>query len=365
MRVENAYHQSGLVVWQRCPRRFWFQHVADVEPDYAATGYAAPLGVAGHAGCQVVLQDPDAPRQRVLDAMLAAFEDDLARGQERGRTYDPEQVQRALERLETEHLDMVLRLGLDPRVRAIEWTHTELAFEWSDVHGRAFVGTVDAIGRAREYVAGFGVDGRDPVDLLPGEWVLVDWKFGRELDLTRVAMSLNLQLAYYALGVARLFPGRRFRPFLGVMRDLASSQRPTDDAGQVIPKAIEELNPAYLQAFTGDKPVTDELRKAAERSRRRFRTEKGKPIPKRIRTPNPAWEAAAQGPKGPVFHEARLAWEVVRPTIVQTIHEIEIAGRQGEENAYPARGPVTGACRFCPFHRQCTARLTQPNQKTQ
>ena len=74
--VAGPYHQSRLVLWQRCPRRYWFQHVARVEPDYAAAGYAGPLGVAGHVGCQLVLRQPDAGREHVLEAMLGAFEEE-------------------------------------------------------------------------------------------------------------------------------------------------------------------------------------------------------------------------------------------------------------------------------------------------
>ncbi|HBP17945.1 MAG TPA: hypothetical protein DEA08_09140 [Planctomycetes bacterium] len=353
--VAGPYHQSRLVLWQRCPRRYWFQHVAQVEPDYAVTGYAGPLGVAGHVGCQLVLRDPAADREEILEAMLGAFEEELAKGQSQGRTYDPEQTERALERLETEHVEFVLKLAQDPRVRAIDWSHTELPFEWTDQHGRVFRGTVDAIGRAREYVPGFSVLGRERVDLEPGEWVLVDWKFGRELELTRVGLSLNPQLAFYSLAAAKLFPGRRFRTCLGALRDLASSQRPTDAEGQAIPKTLEELNPAYVEAFTGGQPITDELRARAEKSRRRFRRD-GVNVPKRIKRTNPAWEAARNEPKGPLFHEAQIAWNVVAPTLRQTIHEIEIAGRDGGEEAFPARGPVTGGCRFCPFHRECVAR---------
>ena len=345
------HHQSGLKLWQQCPRQFWFQKVAKRDPDHAATGYAGPLGTAGHAGCQLVLGDPEASRERVLEVMLGAFEDTLAKGQGEGRTYDPDQAERALERLESEHLEYVLRLAKDPRVRAIDWTHTELPFEWTDQHGRIFRGTVDAIGQAREYVEGFAVVGREAVDLEPGEWVLVDWKFGQELELSRVGLSLNLQLAFYSLAATRRFPGRRLRTCLGVMRDLATSQRPTDDDGCSIPKTLEELNPAYVEAFVGGQPITSELRAAAERSRRRFRQGNAN-VPKRIKRTNPAWEAASARPKGPLFHESRIAWDVVAPTIRQTIHEIEIAGRDGPE-AFPARGPVTGACRFCPYHRQC------------
>ncbi|HBP23610.1 MAG TPA: hypothetical protein DEA08_38260 [Planctomycetes bacterium] len=353
--ASSPHHQSGLVLWQRCPRQYWFQQVAKLLPDYATTGYAGPLGVAGHVGCQVVLRDHAASRARVLDAMLEAFEAELAKGQEQGRTYDPDQTGRALERLEQEHLELVLRLAQDRRVHAIEWAHTELPFEWQDQHGRVFRGTVDALGRATDYVEGFSVFGREPLDLEPGDWVIVDWKFGRELELSRVGLSLNVQLAFYSVAASKRFPGRRFRACLGVLRELASSQRPTDADGQPIPKTLEELNPAYVEAFAGGQPITNELRARAEKSRRRFRRDNAN-VPKRIKRTNPVWEAARDAPKGPLFHEARIAWDVVAPTLRQTIHEIEIARRDGGEGAFPARGPVTGACRLCPYHRQCVAR---------
>ena len=350
--AQRAYHQSRLVLWQRCPRQFWFRHVAQLKPDYALTGYAAPLGVAGHVGCQLVLREPDAPRPQVLEAMLEAFEEELAKGQAEGRTYDPDHTERALERLEGEHLELVLRLAQDPRVRAIDWLHTELPFAWSDPHGRSFRGTLDAIGRARDYIPGFAAFGRERLDLEPGEYVLVDWKFGKELELSRVGLALNLQLAFYSLAAARRFPRRRLRACLGVLRDLASSQRPLDAEGRPIPKTLEELNPAYLEAFAAGAPLTPELVQAAEQSRRRFR-QAGANLPKRIKRRNPAWEAARAKPKGPLFHHARIAWEVAAPTIRQTIHEVELAERAGEEEAFPARGPVTGACRFCPYASRC------------
>src|SRR5690606_39276155 len=116
-------------------------------------------------------------REQVRDAMFAAFEEALVQGQEQGQVFPPEGVEHALDRLESEDLELVLALGRDPRVRAVEWAAVESPFEWTDPAGRTYAGTIDALGRAREHIEAFGAQGRQPVAVAPGERVLVDWKF--------------------------------------------------------------------------------------------------------------------------------------------------------------------------------------------
>ena len=350
---QRSYHQSVLADWQRCPRQVWFSDVLGLAGDPLSAGFAAPLGTAGHAGVRQVLADPAASADAVLATMLAAFDAALARGQEQGRVYGPDQVGGAMAKLETEYLDLVLRLGADERVRKVRWTHLEHKFAWFDDHGRRHAGRIDGVGVARERIPSFGRRDGEPADVEAGEWLLVDWKFGRTLDLTPLALSLNQQLAFYAFAAARIFPGHQLRAFVGALRDLGPNLRPTSADGSTIPKTLEELNPAYVEAFADGRPIDDELRDEAERSLRRFKDAQGNPLPKRLRRANPLWEERAAEPRGPLFHEARIAWSVVRPAIRQTIREIERAMADGGEEAFPARGPATQACPTCPFRARC------------
>lgn len=345
-----SYDPTGLALWQRCPRRFWFERVCGAEPDHALTGFAAPLGVAGHAGVALVLERPHAPRDAVREHMLEAFALDLRRGQAAGRSWDPEGVDRALDRLEGEYLELVLRLGADERVRAIEWTEVESRVEWLDPQGRLFSARLNALGRVRSGIPAFGRRGDLLVGLSPGTWVVVDWRFGQRLDLTPTALALDLRLAFWLRGLERRGGPHPTRAFVGAVRDLAPRLVHRDEAGDVIPRTLEELNPDYVRALAAGRLVDAALLAEAEASRRRFRG-----VPKRLRRTNPAWAARAGEPRGALFHEADLAWSVVRPALGRAVLEIEAAAASGREDAYPARGAENGACAACPFRGQCLA----------
>lgn len=351
MKELPSFDATGLALWQRCPRRFWFERVRRDVADHALTAFAAPLGVAGHAGIAFVLREPGAPRDEVLARMLAAFDQELRDGQARGRSYDPETVERALERLGSEYLDLVQRLTTDPRIRKIEWPELDTRFEWLDRRGRRFTSRVNAIGRVVEPIPGFGRNGWDAVDVAAGTWIVVDWRFGQRLDLSATALGLNLQMAVWLSGL-EWRAARSFRAFVGAVRDLAPRRVIREEDGTLIQRTLEELNPDYVRAVAEGRPIGPAVLAEAEFSRRRFVSD-GQVIPKRIRRANPDWLARSQEPRGPLFHEAEIAWSVMGHTIERTIEEIEAADRSGREEAYPARGPETQACFSCPFRGQC------------
>lgn len=348
-----SHDATGLALWHRCPRRYWFERVRRATPDHALTGFAGPLGVAGHAGIALALGRVEASRDDLLEGMLGAFDAELARGQAAGRSYDPETVERALERLEGEYLDLVLRLRADERVRKIEWPELESRFEWLDRRGRRFTARINAVGRVLEPIPAFGQRGQETVDLLPGSWIVVDWRFGQRQDVSPTALGLNLQLAVWLRGLEWRGTARPFRAFVGAVRDLVPRRVIRDQAGALVPRMVEALNPDYVRALADGRVIGPAVLAEAEHSRRRFVVD-GQPIKKRIRQANPDWTARSNEPRGPLFHEAAIVWPVMRPAIERTLEEVEAAARSGRgEEAYPARGPETQACVSCPFRDQC------------
>ena len=348
----RTYDHGALALWQACPRRFWFQEVERARPDPVLVSFSEPLRLAGQAGVGMVLLQPDAGRGELRRHMLAAFEAELHRAEAAGQVFDPERVEGALEKLEDDLLELVLLLGQDERVRAIEWTGAGARFEWLDGQGRRFVGDAGQIGLVKQPVPAFGDRQGEPADLEPGTTVVVHWRFGSDVDVTPVALALHLPLGCDLRGFEISHPGRVFRGFVAALRDLRPRKVLKDDQGRVVPRYLEELNPDWLRAFAGGDPITPALVVEAETSRRRF-TSGGLTIPKRVRRPNPAWEAAAAEPRGPLFHEAVIARDVLGPTIAATVREIEAAAAVGSADAYPARGPLTRACHSCPFRLRC------------
>lgn len=347
-----SHDATGISLWHRCPRRFWFERVRKAVPDHALVGYAAPLGVAAHAGVALALGRPDASKGQVQERMLAAFDEELRAGQSAGRSYDPEGVQLALDRLESEYLDLVLRLRADERVRKIEWTELERKVEWLDRRGRRFTARINAVGRVLHAMPAFGRCGWELADLKVGDWIVVDWRFGRRVDLSATALRLNLQLGLWLRGL-EWRAATPFRAFVGAVRDLLPPRTVRDESGSRLPRQLETINPDYVRALADGRPVDAALLAEAERSRRRFVVD-GQPIKKRLRRPNPAWTARAEDPRGPLFHEAAVVWPVVKQTIERATREIEAAAAAGErEEDYPARGPETQACHGCPFRAQC------------
>lgn len=343
--MSGALCPTGLTLWERCPRRFFFTHVAR-ESEEAPIAYGALLGVAAHAGLKVLLLEPDAARGRVREALWNAFEAEGRRAQERGRFHVEPDVDRALDRLEGEVLDLVLRLGNDERVRAIDWTHTDARVDWEQ-DGRLLGCRLDAAGVAREQLL-VAADGEQVV-IEPGTRLLVDWKFGKRVDTSRLGLALNVQAAFYGLAGARLFPGESTRQLVVAARELLA-RRPSNARGRPLARTLRELNPAYLAALVPGAPVTESIRAEAQASRRRFTG-----IPKYVDRPNPAYAEQEGRPRGSAFHVARTAWPVVRTRLDAAVLELEIARRAGEESAFAARGAATGACHQCPFRRRCSA----------
>lgn len=350
----RSHDATGVSLWQRCPRRFWFERVREARPAHGLCSFSAPLGIAAHAGLALALGDPAADAERVRARMLDTLQAEIVRSTPAGQ----EDLLGAFARLDREHLELVLRVRNDERVRKVEWTALERAVEWRDARGRRFAARVNAIGRVKEPIPGFGRQGERVVDLTPGTWIVVDWRFGRRTNVSPTNLALNLQLAFW-LRALEQERGERFRAFVAAARDLVPPVIVKDEAGKTVPRQLEELNPEYLAALAGERPVDQDLVTEAEASRRRFARD-GRPIPKRLRRQNPAWEALASRPRGPLFHEAEIAWPVVRPAIGRAVLEIEAAALSGREDAYPARGPETFACGTCPFRDRCLAGTASP-----
>lgn len=274
----GAFDHRALALWQVCPRRFLFQEVERARPDSVPRPFAGPLEVAGQAGVGMVLMNPWATRAAVRRHMRAGFESALRLAEATGPVHDPDRLDDALATLEGERLELVLELARDERVRRIEWTGFEARFEWHDAQGRRFAGDVGQIGLVKEPIAGFGRRQGEPTDLAPGTRVVVDWRFGSDVDLSPVGLALHLPLGFDLLGLNRCHAGPVYRGFVGALR----------------PEA-----------------------------------------------------------RGPDFHEAQVAWDVLGPTIARTVEEIEAAAASGSPDAYPARGPLSRGCFTCPFRQRC------------
>lgn len=353
-----AWHQSSVATMLQCPERFRLRYVEQVEADHRAANYAAQLGTADHAGIEHILHRVQAgeetERQPLLDAVMAGFEEAVARATERGASFDPDDLDRALERLEGERLERLLLLAADPRLRAIDWRGIEWRFKFRERRGRLWQGTLDAWGVALEDVEDFGQLGRDPIVLRRGDGLLVDWKTGEPPAFGFVERTRNVQLGLYGMALAGrgAAHAERWRTFLGITQDLDRPKAPTDDHGKRIPKKLpKELNPAYVAAHGGDEA-------AARKSKRRPKDSSDDPIPKWLpERLNPAWEAACSRPRGPVFREARVDYRAVLDTVRAAI-------RQAELGIFPASGAATGQCGRCPYSTLCTASTNPNDQET-
>src|SRR5690606_17361591 len=143
----------------------------------AANGYAAPAGTAIHAVIQETLTQGRRPdRQDLHDALLDAFEEAVAKAQEQGDQHDPEQADRALDKLLGQQAAQLEWLLADPRLAAIKWLSLEEEIAWTDSAGRSWRCGIDAIGMATRDVPEFGFDGVERVGLHARELVVVDWK---------------------------------------------------------------------------------------------------------------------------------------------------------------------------------------------
>jgi hypothetical protein len=385
------WRQSAVSLYMRCARAFEFEFVKGTRRDVSVAGFAAPKGTAIHEtkkDCLTAIARGQVPaRSEVWDLLLEHFEASVTENQEeRGETYDPDKIGEAMSDLETEQLDRVMRFLSDPRVLAVEWQPgwLERTIRWGDAHGRRYKLTVDAVGIARDFVPRFAKEGRDWVDLYPGDLIVVDWKTGL-VELGFVPRALNVQLAFYGQVVAKQF-GRPVRTFLGALQDMARPKRPRDENGDVIKSRLMRINPAYMEATGLDKA-------AAEASKRRVSTEAGGPkvlkaitaayleatgltaaeaaeskkrprgvkkwgeqpnpdyvepvaIPKWLDVVNPAYVEACSKPKGAFFHECRVDADLALETMRTVI-------RAAEAGVFPATGAVTGHCRLCPFRGVC------------
>jgi len=349
---QRIYHQSGLIAWQRCPRRIWLQLVKRV-PTESKVMLASTLGTAAHAGVERVFAGP-ANSMDLWSAMIDAFEDRVQRDLEAGLEHDPDAIEGAIARLEHEYLPLVDRCAQDPRLSRVMPVATEHKFSIPDGRGRTYGGTIDFVGRASSYVAGFAVHMGEPVDLDSGDVVVIDWKFAREIDAGFNSLALNMQLAIYCMALPSKKPPRAF---LARMRDYDRPRAPVDSEGNRIPKNIESVSEDYLREigdFEGWEGTVEDWAKdphkvdVADKSRKRF-----KGVKKRRKRVNPEFEAACDRNKGPVFYEAVIDWRTVKASIVGTVREIERAFADGSEESFPARGHITGGCMFCPVRKSC------------
>lgn len=343
-----VWRQSTVTAYLRCPRRVYLEHVAQVEPDYALDGYASIAGTAIHAACAAILNGlavgAPATREDLAEVLAEAFDAAIVEEQERGATTDPERLQPALDRLLGEQLDLLALLAADPRIAAVDWRGVEEHFDFRDAHGRLWEGTIDGWGVVREGVR-FGVaSGGEPVFLVPGDRVVVDWKSG-DVPLDHFARACNVQLGFYRSVLADESGAPPPRAFLGALRDLERPKMPRDAQGESIPKNLSEPNPAYAAAAGLDLAAQGGLA-AFEACRKRPQGADGKPIPKRLEQVNPAWLEATSKPRGPVFWECRID----EPLVAQAMADAVDGARFG---FWPPSGAITGECPRCPWRGRC------------
>ena len=341
------WHQSSVGTLLRCGRWFYLERVLKVRPDHGMTGYAAPIGTAAHTVVEQILRASNRGKtvpveelgERLSIAFLAALDEAVAEGAE----LDPDALETALKKVDAVERRLEL-FAVDPRIRAVYWTHIEHPFKWTDRSGRVFRGTMDGAGTATEDYRNWGMAGRDPVHLRKGDRVLCDWKNGDVLHLSRAARRVNVQLAFYALALRKSLKASATRLpepscFIGALRDLDRTSLPKDENGDSIPKNLNALNPAFVEALG----VTVE---EAEQSRKGPKDSDGNRIPKRLKGINPAWEVACNKPRGPMLRLCEVNHNVALRTVADAI-------TGAEHGLFPAQGALTGACTFCPFQRSC------------
>lgn len=338
------WHQSSITTYLTCPRRFELQYVRRVEPNPYLDHCAGLVGTAVHAGIDHTLHTIRAAetwnREETRLACLRGFEEGLARAERKGQAPNPETAQAALDRLNGEHMDRLEYLAGDSRIGEIDWRGIEDRFEWRDREGRLWRGTIDAWGVVNRNMLEFGWDGRHWVGAKRGDVILTDWK-SHDFDLPTAARMLNVQLPVYNMALRRARNERRpARLFIARLRDLDRPKRPFDENGQPIKSKLVRLNPEYVKAV--GLPEAQ-----AEKSRKRPKDASGSPIPKRLEEDNSAYLEAIENPKGPLFHEIKPNWGLVRETIANVI-------RGAEAGVFPASGAQTGQCRRCEFRSSCT-----------
>lgn len=354
--MTREWRQSSVTRYLRCPRAWRLEHVDRLRPDHSVRGFAGPRGTAMHSAAELILRAAnrgEVPgREAILAAMFASFDDALARGHSEAASYDDERVELALESIEGEDLERMVRFAADDRLRAIDWRGVEVEFRRvesgrsasGETWERHWSGTIDAWGVAQSYVPAFAQEGREERGLYPGDRVLVDWKSGTQTALGRTERAANVQLGLYAMILAEEDPGP-WRTFVGQLRDLDPPKTPKDSAGDSIPKRLpKSINPDFAAA----KAVVDDGVDPRESRRKPRDPDTGKSIPKWLpEAVNPAWEAALKRPRGPLFRECRLDWAVIQETISAAV-------RGAEAGLFPASGALTGQCMWCEFSSHCT-----------
>ena len=330
-----VWRQSTIADYLRCPRRVLLEHVQGMREDHRLTGYASIVGTALHEVAALALTHAQGGDELPADEAEAcvdqAFGEALERAMEEGATTDEETVVPALERAQALAVH-VAGLSADPRVRAIDWQGIEEEFSFELEDGRAFSGTIDAWGVARQRV-----ELAPGVIVERGQHVVVDWKSG-EAPVDYPSRDLSVQLAVYAGSVVD--DVRDVVPAYGLLRDLAPPLRPKAEDGGGIPAVIRELNPCWLE-LAG----VSEAEAASSKKRPKDPTT-GEPVVKWLERPNPAHAEATSRPRGQVFYPARIDWQVVSQTVADVID----AARAG---LFPAAGAVTGECRRCPLRTRC------------
>jgi hypothetical protein len=352
---DHVWRQSSINAWLRCGRALELE-LSGVEPRHELDGWAALIGDAVHEGIAAVLRsmrdrrpigDTSEERAAAIEGVMQdAFARAVGKAQDAGGVTDPEGVTAAMERV-TEQAELVAQLAADARVQAIEWRGVEDPFAFEGTDGRRFSGTRDAWGIATRRIEAFAADGVELVAVEKGDLVLADWKSGQDVSVDHVSRAHNVQLPLYRTGLPS---GAPVRMFLALTRDLERRK-----VVEGTPKRLTPINPDYAAALGIDLKAEAALEACKKRPSYPDGPNAGKPIPKRLDLINPAWLEATQRPRGPVFHEVRPDWHVVSRTIADVID----AARAG---IFPASGAATGQCRRCEFRTRCAH--AQPNQTT-
>lgn len=410
-RAEILWRQSTVADYLRCPRKVLLEHVLRWPMDHNATGYAAPIGTALHAGCQEIVEclgrgDPPPSDERLWDMVGDAFDEAIQRAIREGATHDPEGVDAALDRLEARLVELAV-LRDDPRMQAIEWLGAEVEARVRDQHGRTYKSTIDAVGIARRHVREFGAEGRVPVELNRGELVVIDWKSGL-FPTGTVERAGCVQLWFYP----RMLPssqlsyprGAPIRTFIGALVDASKPVRPRDEHGNTIPSKTKRLNPDYVEGLGRhvriesyeDKTVdlVRAVRKALDvddeaaieilgtvpttltamshkqagkvvalleaegaklellpwteaEAKRAKRAVRGST--KWIEEDNPAYVEACSKPRGPIFRECVVDDALAGGAVRSAI-------RGAELGLWPASGALNGTCAYCEFRTRCAAK---------
>lgn len=345
--VGFRWSQSAINDYLTCPRLFMLKHVERRRPDMVSSGFAGPKGNAAHAGLALVLDAANrglaVESAALASVMLAAFAEALQRATAKGEAFDDDAAEQAIASVTEELLPLVLKIAGDPRIQAVRWERVEARFDWTDAHGRIYQGTLDAAGVAKRRVEAFGAAGRESVSLGEGETIVVDWKTGDIDDaVDHVARALNVQLAFYSVGILKTGGELPARAFLARLGDVAPPKRPKDDQGDGIKSTLREPNPAFCAALGIEAGSV-----AFEQSKKKPKDAQGAAITKWIERPNPAYVEATSKPRGPIFYQCELNY----PLAIRTINDVI---RGAELGVFPASGAAQGNCMRCPMRQTCT-----------